>query len=164
MNWFTTKGQTILKANHAILSISHIDRSHFLFVFFWRIEDTINYFRDFLIFTALYYCLLIPCGPSMMDYPETHRKPLETGRSGFWQVSELFFINKKFFKNKIVLIKSPETCRKPPQSFFGGFRLFPDNWRTTRYTAGMAEIKKMGVHVKGIQDKNSMQCCIILID
>ena len=38
-------------------------------------------FSNFLIF----FCLGdIPCGPSMMYYPET-------GRGGFWQVSRIFY-------------------------------------------------------------------------
>ena len=33
----------------------------------------------------------MPCGPSMMDYPETCWKPPETGPRGFWHVSYFFY-------------------------------------------------------------------------
>ena len=49
----------------------------------------------------------LPCGLTMMDYPETYWKPPETGCGGFRLVSEffisifffqIFFINKKIPK------------------------------------------------------------------
>ena len=40
---------------------------------------------------------ILPCGPSMMDYPETFWIPSETGRGGFRQVAE-FFISMIFFQ------------------------------------------------------------------
>ena len=40
----------------------------------------------------------IPCGPLMMDYPETSGNLPETSAAGFWQVSEFFIIVIFFFK------------------------------------------------------------------
>ena len=61
----------------------------------------------------------LPCGPSMMDYPETCWKSPETGRGGFRQVSEFFSFFKIFFIDK--------KFRKP-----AGNRQFPEVSRGSR--------------------------------
>ena len=73
----------------------------------------------------------IPCGPSMMDYPETCWKPAGNLRgrfpAGLRQVSGRF----PDFEKKITLTKNSETCRKPAAEVYGRFPevsgRFPDN-------------------------------------
>ena len=57
------------------------------------------YFDPKLNSKRVYYSQL-SCSSSMIDYPETHQKPPETGRSGFRQAAGVF-INKK---------KGPNSC------------------------------------------------------
>ena len=44
----------------------------------------------------------LPCGPSMMDYPETCRKPPETSRSQFPEVSGQFLDNPSSLEDHMV--------------------------------------------------------------
>ena len=61
----------------------------------------------------------LPCGPSMMDYPETCWRPPESGCGGFRQVSE-FFISLILFSN------FNKKRRKPARTAVAGFRRFPE--------------------------------------
>ena len=70
--------------------------------------------------------LSIPCGPSMMDYPETSGNLCGRFPAGY----RIFLLMKFLF----ILITNLETCRKPPRPVFGGFRRFPDNPSLTDYT------------------------------
>ena len=67
----------------------------------------------------------VSCGLSMTDYPETHRKPPETGRRGF----QIFLLIKKL-TNKTFLKKNGNL----PEIVRGGFWRFPDNPSLTDHT------------------------------
>ena len=93
----------------------------------------------------MYYLLLIaairenwdklPCGLSMMYYPETCWKPPETGRRGFRQVSGFF----NFFLIKLAG-NLPKTCWKPLGPVSGGFQRFPDNPSLTNHMVCINQI------------------------
>ena len=75
----------------------------------------------------------IPCGPSILDYPETSGNLRKPAAEVFGRFPDSF-IRKKNLKKKIILIKDSEICRKPPRPVPGGFQRFPDNPSLTDHT------------------------------
>ena len=78
--------------------------------------------RQFLKLSYFRVCFLksIPCGPSMVDYPET-------SAAGFLQVS-------KFFISLIFFFKIRKTAAEVSDRFLTGFWRFPDNPSLTDHT------------------------------
>jgi hypothetical protein len=66
--------------------------------------------------------LHVPCGPSMMDYPETSGNQPQRFLAGLRQVSKVF-ICMTFFSKFFLLI---EKFGNLPETFAAGFRRFPE--------------------------------------
>ena len=75
--------------------------------------------KDLII--KMHHHVYIPCGPSMMDYPETcgNLRKLAAEVSGRFPD---IFINEKKFEKKSILIKISETCQKPLRPVSGGLK------------------------------------------